>query len=79
MIFLHLLNLPPPHFSNTPLLMSTNTGIDRDYTKYPYGDYRTSELIAYPLAFEDDRLPRKERVFCVIVEGKAKVYRLSDF
>lgn len=62
-----------------PLLMSTNTGIDRDYTQYPYGDYQTSELIAYPLAFEDDRLPKKERVFCVIVEGKAKVYRLSDF
>lgn len=66
-------------FESSPLLLSTDTGIDRNYTRYPYGDYRTSNLIAYPLTFSDDRLPPKERVFSVLIAGQAKVYPLSDF
>lgn len=62
-----------------PLIMSEATGYDRDYSNYPYGDYKTSELVAYPLLYDDDRLPRKQRVFSIIVDGKAKVYQLSDF
>lgn len=65
--------------NSTPLVLSTATGITRDYTTYPYGDYRSSNLIAYPLTFNDNSLPPKERVFSVIVDGKAKVYPLSDF
>lgn len=67
-------------FHVSPLVMSEETGVDRNYREYPYGDYGTDHnSIAYPLAYDDDRLPRKERVFCIIVEDKAKVYRLSDF
>ncbi|MDX1685283.1 MAG: DUF3179 domain-containing (seleno)protein [Saprospiraceae bacterium] len=67
-------------FDISPLIMSDDTGIIRDYTKYPYGDYRTNHAsISYPLAYDDDRLKRKERVFCVEVGGTAKAYRLSDF
>lgn len=66
-------------FDADPLLMTTNTGINRDYRVYPYGNYRTSEIVSYPLSYDDDRLPRKERVFAVLVDGRAKVYRLSDF
>lgn len=62
-----------------PLVMDKNTGIDRDYNEYPYGNYRSSPLISYPLLYEDDRLFAKERVFSVIVNGKAKVYRRDDF
>jgi hypothetical protein len=62
-----------------PLVMTENTGFDRDYSNFPYGDYKTSELIAYPVLYNDDRLHEKERVLGVIINGKAKVYRLSDF
>ncbi len=60
-------------------VMTSNTGVDRDYSKYPYGDYRTNDLVSYPLAFRDDRLPLKERVFGVIINGKAKVYTFQHF
>lgn len=63
----------------SPLIMSENTGINRDYNSYPYGDYKTSALVAYPILYDDDRLPRKERVFSVIVNGEARVYQFSDF
>lgn len=62
-----------------PLVMSEQTGIDRDYTIYPYGDYKTSDLIAYPILYDDERLSPKQRVFSIIVEGQAKVYQLTDF
>ncbi len=60
-------------------IMTENTGQDRDYTEYPYGDYRTNDRVAYPLFLDDLRLPRKERVFSVIVGDQAKVYQLKDF
>jgi len=66
-------------FDTQPTVLSTRTGVNRDYSVYPYGDYRSSELVAYPLSFDDDRLPRKERVFSVIVNGRAKVYPLAAF
>jgi len=62
-----------------PTVMTNNTGFERDYGEYPYGDYKTNDVVTYPLLYEDNRLPLKERVFCIIIDGKAKVYRLSDF
>ncbi len=62
-----------------PLVMTENTGFSRDYSKYPYGQYKTSDVISYPLLYNDNRLPKKERVFSIIINGNAKVYRLSDF
>jgi hypothetical protein len=63
----------------SPVVLTDDTGFDRDYSEYPYGDYRTSDLISYPVLYTDDRLHKKERVFGVIINGKAKAYRLSDF
>lgn len=64
----------------TPTILSRQTGSNREYTDYPYGDFRSNhELLPYPLSFDDSRLDRKERVHGVIVNGQAKVYRLSDF
>ncbi|MDX1409788.1 MAG: DUF3179 domain-containing (seleno)protein, partial [Saprospiraceae bacterium] len=46
-------------------VLSPDTGFDRDYTVYPYGDYKEDDrLIGLPVAYEDDRLPAKERVHC---------------
>ncbi len=61
-------------------VLSENTGFGRDYDQYPYGDYRTNnDFISYPLNFNDDRVPNKERVMAVIINGRAKVYRFSHF
>jgi hypothetical protein len=63
-----------------PFVMSDNTGIDRNYAEYPYGDYKTNnDFLIYPIQFDDNRLSRKERVHGIIINGKAKAYRLSSF
>ena len=64
---------------SNPLVMDERTGINRDYDEYPYGNYRTSPVISYPLLYEDDRLFAKERVFSIIVNGEAKVFQRDDF
>ena len=64
----------------TPTVLSGNQGTGLDYKEYPYGDYRTNhDYLAYPITYDDDRLPRKERVYAVIVDGKAKAYQWRDF
>ncbi len=64
----------------SPNVMTTNTGISKDYTVNPYEDYLANEShLSYPISYKDERLPLKERVFGVIVNGKAKVYQFKDF
>lgn len=61
-------------------VLSNKTGFDRNYNLYPYGDYKTNhDLLLVPITYHDNRLPAKERVFAVLINGKAKVYRASDF
>ncbi|MBV6428301.1 MAG: hypothetical protein KIPDCIKN_02828 [Haliscomenobacter sp.] len=63
-----------------PEVISDDTGFARDYTLIPYPTYPTREEFPdYPIAFRDRRLPLKERVFGVMVGGKAKVYRMEAF
>lgn len=66
-------------YPNTEV-MSSSTGFDRNYGQYPYGDYRTNhDNLLFPVSTTDDRLPAKERVHGVIVDGIAKVYGFSHF
>jgi len=66
--------------SNELLVLSNETGTGRNYDDYPYGDYRTNQSsINFPINYIDDRVPNKERVLAVIVNGGAKVYRFTDF
>jgi hypothetical protein len=61
-------------------VVSEDTGWDRPYGVYPYGDYRTNnDNLLFPVSIDDGRLERKERVHGVILNGKAKVYRFSSF
>ncbi|HFA47641.1 MAG TPA: DUF3179 domain-containing protein [Bacteroidetes bacterium] len=61
-------------------VMTTNTGFSRNYERYPYGDYRTNNNnLLFPIAKDDDRLPRKERGLAVIINEKAKFYRFDSF
>ncbi len=64
-------------------VVSTLTGFNRNYSNYPYGDYRTNNgSFLFPYTPADNRLPNKERVLGVITPDKipaAKVYRFNSF
>lgn len=61
-------------------VLTTETGFNRNYFTYPYGDYRTNDnRLIFPVEFDDQRLGRKERVHAVIVGDVAKVYPLEIF
>ncbi|MEM6697053.1 MAG: DUF3179 domain-containing protein [Bacteroidota bacterium] len=59
-------------------VLSLNTGFNRQYGRYPYGDYRTSDQLIFPVSNNDNRLPAKERVLGIIVENEVKVYRFES-
>ena len=44
----------------------------------PYQSYIASNSIGFPVDFVDERLPAKEKVLAVIINGKAKVYTVRD-
>ncbi|MEM6298208.1 MAG: DUF3179 domain-containing (seleno)protein [Bacteroidota bacterium] len=67
-------------FYTAPEILSFETGFRRDYSEYPYGDYRTNdEAINFPILNLDERLPAKERVHFVTLNGKTKAYRFTAF
>jgi hypothetical protein len=59
--------------------MSNETGFNRDYKSFPYGDYKSSNSLIFSVSNEDDRLHKKERVHGVIVDKETKVYPLFVF
>lgn len=59
-------------------IVSDNTGFSRDYTNYPYGDFRTNHNnLLFPVTPLDNRLSAKERVLGVV--DKNKVYSINLF
>jgi len=66
-------------YPNTKVV-SRNTGHNRNYGRYPYGNYRTSHsYLIFPVSNEDDRLPNKERVLGIVQSGSVRVYSFSSF
>jgi len=62
------------------LVETLNTGHNRNYGDYPYGDYRTNHSsLIFPISNEDNRLQRKDRVHGLLVNGIAKAYSLKKF
>ncbi len=59
--------------------LTFDTGFDRPYGNYPYGNYKTNEQLLYPVAHEDDRLHRKERIHGTIVGDKSRVFQIDAF
>ncbi len=60
------------------VIMNANTGFDRRYSIYPYGDYRSNQdRLFFPVQRTDDRIPKKERVRGVIINEQVKVYRFE--
>lgn len=61
-------------------VLNTNTGFNRNYSRYPYGDYRTNNNnIIFPVSPMDNRLPAKERVLGVLENGVNKAYSINQF
>jgi len=60
------------------LVLSTNTGYSRDYTKSPYGGYEKSNQIFFPVAASDQRFHNKEWVLGVNIGETFKAYPFSE-
>lgn len=65
-------------------VVGTNTGFSRPYGTFPYirggSDYRDDNgFLLFPVANDDTRLPRKDRVLGLVVGEMSKVYKISDF
>lgn len=66
-------------YPNTKVL-SLNTGFPRDYTTYPYGDYKTNhDRLIFSVDPMNTQLPSKQRVFTLVNRGSSKAYKFSDF
>ena len=61
------------------LLLSDATGFSRNYSKYPYGNYKLTDALLFPLTFEDHRLDFKNRVLNVQITDESKVYQFKNF
>jgi len=59
------------------LVLSTQTGFHRDYSRLPYQAYAKSPNTMFPVKHEDPRLSPKEKVVGVSIEGHYKVYPLK--
>ncbi|SEJ11037.1 Protein of unknown function [Cyclobacterium xiamenense] len=61
-------------------VVSRETGHNRNYSNYPYGDYKTNHSsLLFPVSKSDNRLPAKERVLGIMKGANAKVYPLNRF
>jgi hypothetical protein len=66
-------------------LLSRNTGFSREYTTYPYGNYRESAGLLYPVTNEDNRMHPKTRIIGIRAgtgvdsTDETKVYQLGAF
>jgi hypothetical protein len=58
-------------------VVSTKTGYNRNYGRYPYGAYKTSSNLLFSVSNSDPRLQAKERVLAVITDGDAKAFQFG--
>ncbi len=64
----------------TAQVLNTNTGFNRNYQRYPYGDYKTNNTsLIFPVNNSDDRVPNKERVLGVVVSERVIAYQFDSF
>lgn len=59
------------------LVLSTQTGFDRDYARDPYAGYASVPRLLFDVQHRDDRFPPKEWVLGIRVRGQAKAYPFS--
>lgn len=62
------------------LVLTRDTGFSRSgYTGYPYGEYRTSSVLLFPVDELDDRLHPKRRVIGIQANAASKAYQIDSF
>jgi len=67
-------------YPTAKVMAEEQDGFSFDYRVYPYGDYNVNhQSISFPVEVRDDRLPAKERVHGIILNGKMKIYRFNSF
>ncbi len=64
-------------YPNT-LVLSRQTGFDRDYSDDPYGAYYYTNDIFFPLSHQDSRLPPKSVVLGLTIGGESKAYFVNS-
>ncbi len=60
------------------LVLSENTGYDRNYNLNPYPGYESSSDIYFSVSEKDDRFHPKETVIGLEINGKFKAYPFSE-
>ena len=60
------------------LILSDNTGFNRDYSRNPYPGYENSAQIYFEVEKEDDTFHPKETVIGIEVNGKFKAYPFTE-
>lgn len=61
------------------LVLTTDTGHDRNYLLYPYGNYFHDDELLFPVSNLDNRLHKKERVIGIRSATASKVYQIGGF
>jgi|GEM_PF-6443718 len=62
----------------TTEVLSEDTGFDRQYDEYPFGDYPDNENIYSSLEHSDTRLNPKEEIFGIMIGNQQKAYGLTE-
>ncbi len=60
------------------IILSTDTGFRRDYSKSPYSGYRQSNRLMFPVEHSNQKYRNKEMVLGVIIDGKSKAHPFSE-
>ena len=67
------------------IVLNSNTNYNRDYNRYPYGDYKNcsslacSDYIYFPVENSDDQIPAKERVITIIDGNKTIAAPINSY
>jgi hypothetical protein len=60
------------------LVLDVNTGYSRNYAIDPYESYEGSNRVLFPVSQPDDRLPAKERVLGLTINGMDEAFPFSS-
>ena len=60
------------------LVLSRDTGYDRDYDRDPYAGYTERRRPLFPVRHQDGRFPPKERVLGLVAGGQARAWPFSE-
>ena len=60
------------------LVLSTNTGFPKDYSKDPYPEYYESENVWFPVVHTSDAMHPKAKILGLEINGNYKAYPFSE-